>query len=180
VAIAPPGVYDPWGHASGKLLSAAFPGVTWVSPTLGQWMPQGQTLPRKSSSHLLLGDLYRARLGRGELLVFTKVDKNTRLEADPALLALVGSLAPSQLFSAAHNRFELTLRHDVRGRRYLLTALNADLHANAEDQVRLRLPVRRAMDVEIGVALPLQRKGDVTVLPLALSPGEGVVIELHE
>ncbi|MBM3499217.1 MAG: hypothetical protein FJX74_11165, partial [Armatimonadetes bacterium] len=35
LAIAPPGVYDPWGRPSGKLLSAAFPGVQWSEPRPG-------------------------------------------------------------------------------------------------------------------------------------------------
>jgi len=96
------------------------------------------------------------------------------------LLDLIKSLMPRQLFYAAKGRFELTLRRDEKGRRHILTALNGDLHAPAKDEVRLRLPVRRAVDVEIGVELPVYRERDESVLPLALSPGEGVVIELRE
>ncbi len=128
----------------------------------------------------MLGDLYRGRLGKGELLVFNKIDRNTRPAVEPALLALIKTLMPRQLFYAAGNRFELTLRRDEKGRRYVLTALNGDLQARAEDEVHLRLPVQRAVDVEIGLDLPLRREGDDRVLPLALSPGEGVVIELRK
>ena len=72
------------------------------------------------------------------------------------------------------------LRRDEKGRRHILTALNGDLQAPAKDEVRLRLPVRRAVDVEISLELPVHRESDESVLPLALSPGEGVVIELRE
>jgi hypothetical protein len=137
-------------------------------------------LPAKEATHPVLGDLYRGRLGQGELLVFTKVDRNTRPEAEPALLAVIKSLVPQQPFYAARARLELTLRHDAQGRRYLLTALNGDLQVPAEDEVHLRLPIRRAVDVEIGLELPLRRDGEASVLPLGLSPGEGVVIELYE
>ena len=81
---------------------------------------------------------------------------------------------------AARARFELTLRHDAQGKRYLLTALNGNLRAAAEDEIHLRFPVRRAMDVEIGLELPLRREDEESVLPLALAPGEGVVTELCE
>jgi len=180
IAIAPPGVFDPGGRPSGKLLSAVFAGVQWTSPQPGQWEPRGTVSLAKEATHPVLGDLYRGRLGKGELLVFTKVDRNTRPDSEPVLLSLIKSLVPQQPFSAARGRFELTLRHDAQGRRYLLTALNGDLHASAEDEVHLRLPVRRAVDVEIGLELPLQRDGEERVLPLALAPGEGVVIELCE
>jgi hypothetical protein len=179
-AIAPPGVFDSWGRPSGKLLSAVFPGVEWAQPKPGEWEPRGAVLPAKESAHPVLGDLYRGHLGKGELLVFSKVDNNARPAAEPALLAVVKRLLPHQLFSAARNRFELTLRRDDRGRRYVLTALNGDLAAPAEDEVRLRLPVRLALDVEIGLELPLRHHGEESVLPLALAPGEGVVIELRE
>jgi hypothetical protein len=128
----------------------------------------------------VLGDLYRGRLGKGELLVFTKVDRNARPAAEPALLALLQSLSPRQPFYAARNRLELTLRRDEQGRRYILTALNGNLHAPAEDEIHLRLPVQRAVDVEIGLELPLRQEGEERILPLALSPGEGMVIELWE
>jgi hypothetical protein len=180
VAIAPPGIYDPWGQPSGRLLLAAFPGVQWVSPKPGQWEPRGVALPSKQSTHPALGELYRGRLGKGELLVFAKVDSNTRPEADPALLDLIKNLMPRQPFYARRGRFELTLRRDEKGRRHILTALNGDLHAPAEDEIRLCLPVQRAVDIEIGLDLPVRREKDESVLPLALSPGEGVVIELRE
>lgn len=178
VAIAPPGVYDPWGHPSGRLLSAAFPGVEWVSPKPGEWEPRGRTPLTEETTSPALGALYRGRLGKGELMVFTRVDRNTRPTSDPALLSLIGSLMPRQPFYAGN--LELTLRHDTKGRRYILTALNGDLNAPVEDEIHLRVPVRRAVDVEIGLALPLRREGEERVLPLALSPGEGVVIELWE
>jgi hypothetical protein len=180
VAIAPPGIYDPWGRPSGRLLSAVFPGLKWVSPKPGQWEPRGTAPPIKQSTHPTLGDLCRGRLGKGELLVFTKVDSNTRPTAEPALLKLIKGLMPRQPFYAARNRFELTLRRDEKGRRHILTALNGDLQARAEDEVRLRVPVQRAVDVEIGLELPVRREGNESVLPLTLAPGEGVVIELHE
>jgi len=179
VAIAPPGVYDPWGRPSGKLLSVAFPGVQWSEPRPGEWEPQGASAPA-AASHPVLGSLCRARLGKGELLVFTKVDNNARPTAEPALLDVIKSLMPRQPFYAADNRFELTLRRDESGGRYILTALNGDLRASAEDEVHLRLPVREALDVEIGVPLPMRRVNDEAVIPLTLAPGEGVVIELRE
>jgi hypothetical protein len=134
----------------------------------------------KEAAHPVLGDRYRGRLGQGELLVFTKVDGNTRPVADPGLLDLIRALMPQQPFDAARNRFELTLRRDESGKRYLLTALNGDLHAPAEDEVRLRLPIRNAFDAEIGLELPLRQEAGQRVLPLALSPGEGVVIDLRQ
>jgi hypothetical protein len=180
VAIGPPGVYDPWGRASGKLLTAAFPGVTWTEPEPGEWAAQGNVLPAEGTPHPVLGSLYRARLGKGELLVFTKVDRNARPEAEPALLDLLNGLILREPFCSAKRRFELTLRHDEKGRRYLLTALNGNLQTPVEDEIRLRLPVRRAVDVELGVPLPLRRERQDVVVPLTLSPGEGVVIELRE
>ena len=180
ISIAPPGIYEPWGRPSGRLLSAVFPDVQWVSPQPGQWEPSGAALPAKHPTCPTLGDLYRGRLGKGELLVFTKVDSNTRPTAEPALLELIKSLMPRQPFSSVRNRFKLTLRRDERGRRHVFTALNGDLQACAEDEIRLRLPVRRAVDVEIGFELPVRREGDESILPLSLAPGEGAVIELQD
>jgi hypothetical protein len=194
LAIAPPGIHDPWGRPSGKLLSAVFPGVQWdrtpIAPREGgssrrsvtstSWEPHGRSLPARQSTHPTLDGMYRGRLGEGELLLFTNVDSNTRPEADAALLDFIKDLMPRQPFHAAMNRFELTLRHDERNRRYILTALNGDLHQRAEDEVHLRLPVRRAVDVENALALPIHREGDESRLPLALAPGEGAVIELRE
>ena len=180
VAIAPPGVYDPWGRRSGKLLSAAFPGVQWSEPQPGEWEAQGAATPAGAVAHPVLGSLYRGRLGKGELLVFTKVDSNTRPEAEPVLLDLIRALMPRQPFCAANGRFELTLRRDEKGRRYILTALNPDLQAPAADEIHLRYPVKEAVDVEIGLPLPLRRASQESVVPLTLSPGEGVLIELRE
>ena len=180
IAIAPPGIYDPWGRTSGKLLSAVFGGVEWTSPQPGQWEPRAAVLPAKETTHPALGDLYRGLFGKGELLVFTRVDGNTRPEADSDLLARIKTLLPRQPFSTDRGRLELTLRRDEKGRRHILTALNGNLRASAEDEIRLRLPVRRAVDIEIGLELPLRRDGEASVLPLTLSPGEGVVVELFE
>jgi hypothetical protein len=180
VALAPPGIYDPWGRPSGRLLSAVFPGVDWFSSQPGRWEPRGAALPARQSTHPTLGDLYRGRLGKGELLVFARVDSNTRPEAEPALLDLIKNLMPRQLFYAAKNRFELTLRNDDKQRRYILTALNGDVHNHREDEIRLGLPIRRAVDVEVGLELPVRREGSESVLPLTLAPGEGIVIELLE
>jgi len=55
-----------------------------------------------------------------------------------------------------------------------------DLHNAAEDRVPLRMPFQRATEVETGVALPFTARGGVATVPLALAPGEGVVIELRE
>ena len=51
--------------------------------------------------------------------------------AERALLGLTKTRMPRQPFDAARGRFELTLRRDEKGRRYVLTALNGDLHAAA-------------------------------------------------
>jgi hypothetical protein len=67
-----------------------------------------------------------------------------------------------------------------RGGRAVAIAPPGILHAHAEDEVRLRVPVRRAVDLEIGLDLPMRRERNESVLPLALSPGEGVVIEIQE
>ncbi|NUQ61631.1 MAG: hypothetical protein HUU20_04030 [Pirellulales bacterium] len=179
VAIAPPGVYGPWGRPSGKLLSEVFPGVEWTSSQPGQWETRGAVLS-KEAAHPLLGDLCRGRLGKGELLVFTKVQSNTRPAAEPALLAVLRELMPHRPFYATSPCFELTLRHDEKQRRYVLTVLNSDLHAPAEGEVRLRMSLRQAVDVEIGMDLPVRREGDESVLRLTLSPAEGVLIELRE
>jgi hypothetical protein len=179
VAIAPPGVYDPWGRPSGELLSVAFPGVSWSELRPGEWEPQGASAPA-AAPHPVLGNLYRARLGKGELVVFTKVDGNARPVAEPALLDLIKTLMPRQPFYAADNRFELTLRRDGPGCRYILTALNGNLQAPATDEVHLGLPVQTALDVEIGVPVPLRRVGEEAVIQLSLAPGEGVAIELRE
>ena len=119
-------------------------------------------------------------MGKGELLVFTRIDNNTRPALEPALTSLIKSLAPAQAFYAARNSLELSLRRDAKGRRYILTALNPNLQASVTDEVRLRLPVQKAIDVEIGLSLPLRRQGGEMALSLALSPGEGVVIEVRE
>ncbi|MBI2300570.1 MAG: beta-galactosidase [Armatimonadetes bacterium] len=177
IAIAPPGLYDPWGRPSGKLLAAAFRGVTWSAPRPGEWEAKGATAA--AAPDPVLGGLYRAKLGKGELLVYGKVDSNARPSPSPALLDLVRSLRPRQPFRAADNRLELSLRQDPRGNRWVLTALNGNLSGTAEDEVYLTLPVRRAVDVELGLDLPLRRDGAEKVLPLALGPGEGVVIELR-
>jgi len=42
------------------------------------------------------------------------------------------------------------------------------------------MPFQRATEVETGVALPFTARGGVATVPLALAPGEGVVIELRE
>jgi hypothetical protein len=180
LAIAPPGIYDPWGRPSGKLLSAAFPGVQWLESTPGEWAAQGNVLPTEAAPHPVLGSLYRSRLGKGELLVFAKVDGNTRPGAEPALLDLIKGLMPPQPFYAEGNRFELTLRHDEPGRRYILTALNPDLQSPAMDGIHLRYPLKEAVDLEMGLPLPVRQAGQECVIPLTLSPGEGVVIELRE
>ena len=95
---------------------------------------RGAVPPAKEATYPALGDLYRGRLGKGELLVFTKLDSNTRPLAESALLRLIKNLVPSQPFYAARSRLELTLRRDAQGRRYVLTALNSDLQAPAEDE----------------------------------------------
>jgi len=120
----PAGVYDPgpavWqalvGGLSGRGVDIAQAGP--MAAARGDFTDQEVDTPNARRS------VPRAP-GQGELLVFAKVDSNTRPEAEPALLDLIKNLMPRQPFYTARGRFELTLRRDDKGRRHILTRSTA-------------------------------------------------------
>jgi len=179
IALGAPGVYDPWGKQSGKLLSATFGGATWKLES-GNWMPEGNSAPEKIGSYANdSGAIYRAGLGKGSLIIFgNEREVHRRKDTEPILMNLVRKAA-KRTFYCLNNGFELTLREDKKRACWYMTVLNGGPYDTVCDEIRFNGPKVTVRDVDLpAFSIPVSREGEETSLRLSLEPGEGVILEI--
>jgi hypothetical protein len=181
IAIGVPGIWTPYGKDDKRLVNAAF-GMSEVRDREpGKWKWDWTLLEKKEGVQVIkAGDRLAAAsaaLGKGRIIVapggFDKSELRDLLykSIDHAI-----GLRPA---SCAKDSFELVLREDKHGRRYLF-ALNPHTREVRQDEIALAGNYTRCTDLGIGSGVPIHvsNANNVTRFSLRLFPGEGTAIEL--
>jgi hypothetical protein len=185
VCLGPAGAWTPYGFEDGRLMSEAF-GKSSVSDTgTGTW--DWRWVMESKSKNILwqtnsqTGDLIAAlaRLGKGRVLMSASTFDEPALQQK--LFEILDRAMGAREVSSEKNAFELVVREDKRGHKYLFV-LNADTRAIREDTIRLGGKVSCCVDLGIGSGVPVPLvKGDpgMTTFKLRLHPGEGTVVAVE-
>jgi hypothetical protein len=196
ISVGPPGIWDAYGHDDGRLLNQVFgpsnvrdtqPGKwkwEWrftAHPLLGERagvranLPQSIWKTNEASGNTLAA---LASYGKGKVLVTTAHFDTPELQTQlyRALDTAIG-VRPA---ACAENRFELVLREDKRGHRYLFV-LNPHTRDIREDDITVSGRYPHCTDLGIGSGLPLlvSAAASQTTFHIRLHPGEGTVVALQ-
>lgn len=176
IAYAPPGVYDRYGRPSGRLLQRVWPGVAW-NPDGYDWKPSGANAPRPAEERPSVGAVYRARAGRGQVVLYSRANAYDALAS--AAFADLRATTTRVVF-CERGAFDLALRR--LGERRFLYALNDDLAQARADTVHVRGRVRSIADLnaERPVWVPHRLHDGDTLFELRLAPAEGTLLELSD
>ncbi len=180
LATGPVGLYDELGHDSGRLLQAAFPGVT-VSRGDGAATPLGESAQVRrrwgfagAEAALSYADgraaILRGRIGAGEVIVAGFAFLDGAQTVGDLVKALVDSYAPPQV-TAENERVQVYLCR--RGATEVLYVINED-HAHSQ-QVSVGLAAPAIVsDLRLGLTLGTRDR-----LSLSLRPGECRVFRME-
>jgi hypothetical protein len=184
ISIGVPGIWDPYGHDDGRLVNQVFGPSQVRDDQPGKWKWDWQLehpLPAavwttNDSSGSVLASL--AIFGKGRVLVssgpFDGPDLRERF------YQVLDSAIGQKPAACEHDLFELVLREDRRGHRFLFV-LNPHTRELREGEVVIAGSFSHCLDLGIGSGLPVPTSvtGAETRLRLLLHPGEGTVISLE-
>jgi hypothetical protein len=180
ISIGIPGIWTPYGKDDMRLVTTIF-GKSEVRDTdPGKWKWSWNISEPKQGVQLIKdGDKLSgafARYGKGTVLVATENFNNSLKK--PFFREIDSAIG---LRSASCNRdsFELVLREDRHGHRYLF-ALNPSTREVRQDEVIVAGNYQHCSDLGIGsgIPIPVTQDGRTTRFTLRLEPGEGTAIQL--
>jgi hypothetical protein len=183
ISVGVPGVWTPYGRKDLRLVTEAFGPTEVTDEQPGQWKWAWQIKGTSPSAVRQVNDAAGklaaalVTLGRGHVLVSTGPFNTPELQGlfyDVLNLGIAKRPAACQ-----RDFFELVLRTDGRGHRYLF-ALNPHTRDIREDQVTVSGRFAHCVDLGIGSGVPVPGRvaDDQTQFQLRLHPGEGTVISL--
>jgi hypothetical protein len=183
ISLGVPGIWTPYGRKDLRLVTEAF-GPTEVSDEQpGQWkwawriVRNGPSVVRQVDDGAGNLTAALATLARGRVLVSTGPFNTPELQS---LFYHALNLGIGRRPAACQrDAFELVLREDRRGHRYLF-ALNPHTRDIREDQVTVAGRFLHCVDLGVGSGVPVPGRvaDDQTQFQLRLHPGEGTVISL--
>jgi hypothetical protein len=194
ISLGPPGLWNPYGQDDQRLINQVFGANRVTDATPGKWNWQWEIT--RTNSHVLrqvrnpsgqlLGAL--ATYGKGRVLVSTGPFELPGLKT--LFYDTLDHAIGSKPAAVEHDAFELVLREDTRGQRYLF-ALNPDTRETREAEITLAGSYPRCADLGIGSGIPIPvsvanhnsairhpQSAIQTRFRLRLHPGEGTVISL--
>ena len=171
IALGPPGLYDPYGAADGRLLAAAFGRCRWTrGPKGGYWRATFDRAPKYRIPDDGRYFMVEAALGKGRVYV-ANWSASALYEA---ACKLVPTHAPRRFF-ARHNRVELVMRRGSDCR--YLSILNATPN-EVHDEIVLRESRATVVDTGTGVPVPVTAVEGQARFPIRLAPVEGMVVRI--
>ena len=183
ICLGVPGIWNPYGEPDLRIVNQAFGPSEVTDEQPGQWKWAWHIVRTNSNVVRQITDANGkltaalATYGKGRVLVSTGAFSNSELQH--FFYEVLDSSIGKKAASSAKNAFELVLREDKRGNRYLF-ALNPDTREIRHDDLTLAGRFSRCMDLGIGsgVPLPVSLNKSETKFSLRLHPGEGTVIAL--
>ncbi len=183
VSVGVPGIWNPYGQDDLRLVTQTF-GPSEVTDTEpGKWVWSWKILQRKPSVEWAhdpkTGALTAAyvRYGKGTILIGVQGFEKPQLTK--LLYETIDKAIGQRPARCARDSFELVLREDKQGRRYLF-ALNPDTREVREDEVILAERCAKCVDLGVGSGVPVPHSSTHggTRFRLRLYPGEGTVVAL--
>jgi len=183
ISFGPPGIWDPYGKEDMQILKAAFGQNEIVDEDPGKWKWRWNMADSPNNSIQQTKDgqgklkAATARCGKGCVLLSTGAFDTEELKK--VFYNVVDGAIGQRPVSCAKDLFELVLREDKRGHKYLF-ALNPDTRDIREDEIIVAKKFHECVDLGIGSGIPLSitRQDSHTKFHLRLHPGEGTVISL--
>jgi len=183
ISLGVPGIWNPHGREDLRLVSRMFGPSRVSEKEPGKWTWRWQitrTNPGVARQvRNAKGDLIAALTcwGKGRALVSTGPFDNTELKS--VFYQVLDQAIGKKPAACEHDSFELVLREDSRGDRFLFI-LNPHTREIREDRIILadRYPTCTDLGIGSGVPLPVLVQGSETTFRLRLHPGEATVISL--
>jgi len=180
ISIGVPGIWTPYGNDDMRLVTTVF-GKSEVRDTdPGKWKWSWNISEPKQGVKLMRdGDKLSgafARYGKGKVMVATENFNSSLKEQFFREIDSAIGLRPA---SCAQDSFELVLREDKHGHRYLC-ALNPSTREVRQDEVIVAGKYQHCSDLGVGsgIPIPVTQDGQSTRFTLRLEPGEGTAIQL--
>lgn len=181
IALGVPGIWNEYGQDDLRLVTKVFGKTEVRDEKPGHWQWSWNLLEKNPETRpvfngeKLLGAM--TRFGKGKVVVSTDGFKPPSLEK--VFYAELDRAIGRQPFDCATNFFELVLREDKHGQKFLF-ALNPHTREVREDQITVAGKFARSVDLGIGsgVPVPVSVANGETHFVLRLQPGEGTVIAL--
>ncbi len=183
ISLGLPGIWNPYGQDDLRLVTQVFGASRVTDKEPGKW--KWSWAITRTNTHVLRqirdanGRLQAAlaSYGKGRVLVATGAFQGSELQA--LFYAVLNQGMASKPADCEPDSFELVLRADDHGRRYLF-ALNPHTRDTREDQITVAGQFARCMDLGVGsgVPVPVSLQPGQTSFRLRLHPGEGTVISL--
>ena len=181
IAFGLPGIWDPYGRDDNRLVTTVFgkSEINEVKPGTWQWTwklleKRAKTLPISD------GDKFGgavAPLGQGTVLVST--DNYTQPQLQKLFYETLDKAIGKKPFSCDGDTFELVLRANETGRRYLCV-LNPHTRDVREGHITVAGEFRAVdMGIGSGIPVPCSVKNNETQFKLRLHPGEATAIALN-
>jgi hypothetical protein len=181
IAYGVPGIWTPYGKDDMRLVTTTF-GKSEVRDTEpGKWKwSWNLTEPRANVELFKERDKLQralATFGKGKMLVAPRgCDGAMRAPLFRAIDSTIGTRPAA----CANDKFELVMREDKRGHRYLFV-LNSHTREVREDKIALAGNYKKALDLGVGSGVPVSvsHLNSTTMFSLRLAPGEGTALELY-
>ncbi len=180
IAYGVPGIWTPYGKDDMRLVTTVF-GKSEVHDTQpGKWKWNWNlTQPTANVQVIKDGENLKgafATYGKGKVLVAPTGFEGAM--SAPFFRAIDTAIGDRPA-ACSHGKFELVLREDKHGHRYLFV-LNPHTREVAQEDVELAGDYTRCLDLGVGSGVPvsLSHSEKNTRLTLRLAPGEGTALEL--
>ena len=169
ITLGPPGLWTPYGEDDGRILKTVLGRSDFIDAEPGQWKwktGQGDFKPTVKS------------YGKGRVLLSLS-DFNSA-ESKPLFYETVDKAIGMRPAFCEKDQFELVLREDAKGHRYLFV-LNPHTRERRRDRITIAGRYKKCSDLGVGSGVPLSAvvKGGATSFDIFLHPGEGTVISLR-
>src|SRR5436190_9695059 len=183
ISIGVPGIWDAYGQEDGQIIKEVFGKSRIEDEQPGKWKWAWEMEKASSGVNWRTNDgsgkvlAAMATYGKGRVLVSSGGFGSAELRA--RFYATLDSAIGQKPAAAEKDLFELVLREDRRGHRYLF-ALNPHTRDVREDEVRISGAYAHCVDLGVGsgVPVPAAVAGGETRFRLRLRPGEGTVVAL--
>jgi hypothetical protein len=181
ISLGVPGIWTPYGKEDMRLVTTVFGKSEVRDKNPGKWKWDWKILDQNPNVQTTGADkkiaAASAPYGKGHVLIATQ---NFDGPLQRTFLQTIDTAIGARPASCVNDQFELVLREDKHGHRYLF-ALNPSAREVRTDDVLLAGNFSRCVDLGVGsgVPVPVSHSDKTTRMKLHLAPGEGTVIALR-